>query len=250
MNRFGKLLVGAALVAVAATAAASAGPMPVIDCTGGPCTGTAASEWMNGTDGPDQIRALGGNDSIFADGADDVLRGGQGDDFGGGGLGDDKSVGGPGADDFLEFSKVGGDQGNDLQKGGKGNDRLGAGIGRDKVLGGRGNDRVEFQPPEPPRNLARGLTGCFRGFCAALRGEEGADLVKGGKGKDYLEGGAASDTLVGGDAADVIDAANNDTPGSKDIVRCGDGRDVVFANGRDEVADDCEKVKPPQPPQE
>jgi Ca2+-binding RTX toxin-like protein len=250
MNLFGKLLGASAVAAAVIATGAVAGVLPVINCKGGPCTGTPQSEQFNGSDFRDQIRALGGNDSIFADGADDVLRGGKGDDFGGGGLGDDKSIGGPGSDDFLEFSKSGGDQGNDLQKGGKGADRMGAGIGRDRVIGGKGNDRLELKPPQPPRHQARGLTGCFRGFCAALRGEEGADIVKGGRGRDYLEGGAASDVLVGGAAADVIDAANNDTPGSKDIVKCGDGRDVVFANGRDEVADDCEKVKPPQPPQE
>lgn len=248
MNRLGKLFVGLALASVGASGVALAGPQVIVDCTGGPCNGTGADEVFFGTEGPDQINAFGGEDVMFADDAKDVLRGGGGDDFGGGGFGDDTYVGGSGNDSFEEFSKSGGDEGNDVMKGGKGADLLAPGIGRDRVLGGRGNDRRQFKKAPPPRH--QGIAGCFRGFCPLLLGEEGSDLIKGGRGRDYMRGGAERDRMLGGKGADVIDAATDDAQGVKDVVECGDGRDIVFANGADKVADDCERVKPPPEKQE
>ena len=71
--------------------------------------------------------------------------------------------------------------------------------------------------------------------------------MNGGEGKDYLEGEQGRDKHFGGPGADVIDSANDDTPGVKDKVSCGPGRDIVFANARDKVADDCEVERPPLP---
>ena len=53
------------------------------------------------------------------------------------------------------------------------------------------------------------------------------------------------DNNIGNDGNDYIDAVTGDKPKSRDRVKCGDGRDTVFARKRDRVADDCERVKGP-----
>ena len=117
--------------------------------------------------------------------------------------------------------------------------------------GGKGNDRFQQKTSKPRSSYQRGFgfgtVSCFRGFCSRLFGDQQNDILKGGRGKDYMEGEEGRDKMFGGKGDDVIDAANDDTKGARDVVVCGEGRDVVFANPSDEVADDCEKVKPPQP---
>lgn len=87
--------------------------------------------------------------------------------------------------------------------GGPGADRLGAGEAGDEIDGGEGNDAVS----------AGG----------------GDDLISGGTGADELDGGPGADRLVARD-------------GLTDVVRCGDGADVVDADTLDTVALDCENV--------
>jgi Ca2+-binding RTX toxin-like protein len=87
--------------------------------------------------------------------------------------------------------------------GGPGADRLAAGDAPDEMDGGEGNDAVS----------AGG----------------GDDVVSGGVGADELDGGPGSDRLVARD-------------GLTDVVRCGDGADVVDADTLDTVASDCENV--------
>jgi hypothetical protein len=48
--------------------------------------------------------------------------------------------------------------------------------------------------------------------------------------------------MSGGDGDDEINAANHETVGTPDTVRCGGGLDVVRANNNDRVAEDCEDV--------
>jgi Ca2+-binding RTX toxin-like protein len=219
MKRLGiGLAVLAAIGAAVATIAVAGG----VKCTGGPCTGTNDDDFMNGSDLADQISALGGDDFIGGNGGNDLIRGGEGADV---------SIGGPGTD---------------VMKDGKGADGPAGGEGADTIKAGKGNDRFRDFPIRQSRQ-GGGTESCFRGFCAAMFGDEQNDVLKGGKGRDYMEGEQGRDKMFGGKGDDVIDAANDDTPGAKDLVKCGDGRDVVFANGRDEVADDCERVKPPQP---
>jgi hypothetical protein len=54
--------------------------------------------------------------------------------------------------------------------------------------------------------------------------------LRGGPGPDVLRGGPGNDTVMARDR-------------SRDAVRCGAGRDLVLADGRDVVARDCEVVK-------
>ena len=249
MNRLGlRIGIATGVAALSVTAAAIAGAPPV-NCTGGPCTGTPGSEALIGSELPDQINALAGNDLLEGNGAGDVLRGGKGSDQTNGDEGDDRHIGGPGNDNLSEFGilirqRGPSETGEDVLRGGKGSDYAEGGLEADTILGGKGNER---QVEGPARRGIFGSSSCFRGFCSRLYGDPGNDTINGGKGKDYMEGEEGTDTHIGGPGDDVIDAANDDTKGAKDKVECGPGRDVVFANPPDKVADDCEKVKPPQP---
>ena len=75
-------------------------------------------------------------------------------------------------------------------------------------------------------------------------GGKGSDNVVGGGGNDALLGGKyrdpVKDTLSGGDGNDVFFVDNS--PAGKDVVACGGGFDRVFADGKDIVAADCEKL--------
>jgi Ca2+-binding RTX toxin-like protein len=238
MKRLGVRIGAAAGIAVISiVAVAAARGVPII-CPGGPCTGTEASETLEGSEDADQIDALGGDDTLHGNGADDVLRGGEGGDTSYGNLGDDRHFGGPGQD----FLSEGGPEGEDFMAGGDGNDEMEGGGEADTLTGGSGNERGAVETRATRR---RGDVSCFRGFCAEMFGDEGPDTLKGGEGKDYMEGEQGRDVLNGGSGADVLDAVNEDT-GQRDKVVCGKGRDVVFANPNDRVADSCERVKPPQ----
>jgi hypothetical protein len=73
----------------------------------------------------------------------------------------------------------------------------------------------------------------------ALYGGGGADLVLGLGGADLLVGGRGRDQLSGDAGEDRIAAALDR---AADRVGCGAGRDIVTAELRDAVADDCEVV--------
>ena len=248
MNRL-RLRIGIAtgLAMLLVTAVAIAGA-PDVNCTGGPCTGTPESEVLIGSNLADQINALAGNDFLDGNDADDVLRGGEGSDETQGDDGDDRHIGGPGGDYMSEFgiflARGGGTSGEDIMRGGKGSDYAEGAFEADTLVGGKGNERGQEISRIRSRQRRGGSASCYQGFCSALYGDEGNDTIKGGKGKDYMEGEQGRDVHDGGPGDDVIDAANEDT-GAKDKVICGDGKDIVFANPNDKVADDCEKVKPP-----
>jgi dipeptidyl aminopeptidase/acylaminoacyl peptidase len=85
-----------------------------------------------------------------------------------------------------------------------------------------------------------------RDFACALAGN---DIVRTGAGADTVLGGPGRDRLIPGSGPDEIDAgAGNDevvtidSPRERDVVRCGKGRDVVYADRRDAVAADCERA--------
>jgi len=82
-----------------------------------------------------------------------------------------------------------------------------------------------------------------------LRGNRGADLVRGGDGTDRVYGGLWKDRLYGAAGNDRIFAKD----GTKDIVRCGPGRDRAVVDAKDKVKK-CEivngkKNNPPPPPE-
>ncbi len=97
----------------------------------------------------------------------------------------------------------------DAIRGRGGADRLRGGAGDDCLYGNRGNDRIG--------------------------GDDGADRLKGGAGADRLKGGAGRDVLGGGPGDDVIRARD----GARDRIRCGPGKDRVFADRRDRLGAGC-----------
>ena len=117
---------------------------------------------------------------------------------------DDPTVLDPGADDSMY--------------GGPGDDGIYAELGDDSALGGPGDDDVS--------------------------GGMGADLLYGGDGNDYVDDGPPFDTsgdaIYGGAGDDTLDAFND--PPVADSVACGPGNDLVFTDGADLIAADCEVV--------
>ena len=110
------------------------------------------------------------------------------------------------------------------------------GDGKDNVLGGD-----ERRAGGGDKNLAGGTGNDF------VIGGKGSDNIVGGDGNDLLVDGNlressrdTRDNIAGGDGGDVIDVINR--PAVKDAVACGDGVDRVFADRKDAVARDCEKV--------
>ncbi len=84
-----------------------------------------------------------------------------------------------------------------------------------------------------------------------LVGEAGSDRIEGSEGNDFLvaaygfwqvapDAPASPDLLRGGEGDDLIDAA--DRAGAPDTVECGEGSDLVHAGVEDFVAADCEFV--------
>jgi Ca2+-binding RTX toxin-like protein len=136
----------------------------------------------------------------------DALYGTAGDDsiFGRGG---NDRLFGKGGDDYLD-----GDRDNDQLHGGPGDDVLAGRRGNDAVYGDEGNDRIT--------------------------GDRGRDRLFGGPGKDTIYGNYDSDRIDGGPGDDRINVVH----GGRDVVVCGPGEDVVFADGIDVVAKDCEDV--------
>src|SRR5215213_8329406 len=149
-------------------------------------------------------------------------------------------IGGPGPDHLR------GTNGDDILIGRGGNDVLNSLAGHDELLGGRGKDVV-----------VGGKSCCdesdFSGGNKNLLGGPGNDAVVGGLGADNIvgKGGndlvsdgpnleSSTDKLSAGDGNDVVGVFND--PAFKDIVACGGGFDRVFADKKDLVASDCEKV--------
>lgn len=125
-----------------------------------------------------------------------------------GGSEDDDKIFGAGGDDDLC-----GEAGDDWLSGGSGSDKIDAGEHDDSAQGGKGRDFI-----------------FGAGGNDVLRGDAGNDDLVGGKGRDKISGGAGNDRI---DAKD----------GVRDTVKCGAGKDVVYADRRDVVAKDCERVK-------
>jgi Ca2+-binding RTX toxin-like protein len=149
-------------------------------------------------------------------------------------------IGGPGPDHLR------GTNGDDILIGRGGNDILNSLAGNDELLGGRGKDVVV------------GGTSCceesdFSGGNKNLLGGPGNDAVVGGRGADNVVGNdgndlvsdgpnleSSTDKLSAGGGNDVVGVFND--PAFKDIVTCGGGFDRVFADKKDLVASDCERV--------
>jgi Ca2+-binding RTX toxin-like protein len=131
-----------------------------------------------------------------------------------------------------------------------GNDTLNGFGKRDVIAGGRGNDTI---------NAGDGNDIVFAGYDDdTVNGELGNDLIFAQRGVDTINGGPGNDRLWArapfdvtrqpGEPADTLDGGpGNDRfhvrEGEADRVVCGDGYDVVRADFKDDVANDCELVK-------
>lgn len=107
-----------------------------------------------------------------------------------------------------------GSGGGDVVFGLGGGDRIEGRAGHDCLLGGSGND--------------------------VLRGEAGADRLTGGRGNDTLVGGPGANAYDAGPGADRIEARN----GTRELVRCGSGRDRARIDANDRISG-CELVSRP-----
>jgi hypothetical protein len=151
----------------------------------------------------------------------------------------------------LAVSKVG-TNGPDFLKGTNGADNLSGRGDNDRIFGLAGKDNLIGGPD---KDLLIGGVAALTRMSGekTLVGGPGNDAVLGGKssdnvvgeeGNDYLEDGEyrhpVKDTLSGGDGNDVFGVFNK--PWGKDMVTCGEGFDRVFADRKDVVASDCEKV--------
>jgi large repetitive protein len=166
----------------------------------------------------------------------------------------------------LAVTRIGG-PGPDVLKGTDNRDRLDGGGGPDSLLGlgagdclsgGTGSDTVLGGPGD---DLATGGPG----GCGSPLGQERpgeSDVVNGGPGDDLVEGAAGADTVRGGTGADLVGDGEEhrgatdvlyggggddfmlprNEPGGRDVVSCGAGRDRVFADRKDEISGDCERV--------
>ena len=148
----------------------------------------------------------------------------------------------------LAVNKIGTD-GRDFLKGtngadnliGKGDsDRIFGLAGKDNLIGGPGKDMVVGGGERRPSGGDKNLEGGFDND--VVLGGEGSDNILGNEGNDYVGNGPnrSPDKILAGEGNDVVGAFND--PASKDIVICGGGFDRVFADTRDTVAPDCEKV--------
>ena len=100
----------------------------------------AASEYIVGHSGDDEIDGGGGHDTLFGDEGDDTLYGGAGSDWLFGGEGGDTLYGGAGSDALI------GGEGDDTLDGGADDDTLTGGTGNDTLTGGAGNDGFYYFP--------------------------------------------------------------------------------------------------------
>jgi Ca2+-binding RTX toxin-like protein len=122
------------------------------------------------------------------------------------------------------------------------NDKLYALAGKDNLLGGPGKDIVfggtERRPLGGDKNLAGGLGN------DAVIGGRGSDNISGETGNDLVADGPnrefSTDKLSAGDGNDVVGIFND--PAFRDVLTCGSGFDRVFADKKDTIAPDCERV--------
>lgn len=154
--------------------------------------------------------------------AADRFQGGSGTESIGGAIADDRLLGG-GARDFME-----GGPGADVIDGQAGSNVINGALGNDRIVGGPEADSLNGGADEDIIHGGDGDDG--------ITGASGRDQLYGQAGNDRTEGGLGQDRIWGGDGNDNIVAAD----GQVDEIECGDGNDVVRADGDDKVDDDCE----------
>jgi hypothetical protein len=109
------------------------------------------------------------------------------------------------------------------------------------VLDLRSGRRREIVPGDATHSSPDWQPRCTRAGTARadrLAGGSGHDLLCGFGGRDRLRGGPGRDRLFGGAGDGSVEARDR----AFDVVGCGPGRDVVLADRRDLVGEDCERV--------
>jgi RTX calcium-binding nonapeptide repeat (4 copies) len=120
-------------------------------------------------------------------------------------------------------------------------DRIVGTAGRDVVFSAAGDDRVWSGDGDDRIDTTYG-----RDFVnAGARNDivytyANDDVLLGGDGRDFLYPGNGEDVVWGGRGRDSIQVSGD---GRVDRVRCGPGRDYVYADAIDRVAQDCEGVE-------
>lgn len=190
-----------------------------------------------GTERAETLYGSNGDDYFAAGSGTDIAIGLRGDDCFDGGRGDDTLFGQSGRD------RLNGNDGDDRILGGPGSDYIDGGAGDDDIEGGVGT----LNTPSPAE-LARRY-----GEPLVTGARDGIDCISGGEGNDHIVlstgrrgaciGGTRTgigSVVAGGPGNDKIDSWND---GARDIVSCGPGADVAYAERVDIVASDCERVR-------
>jgi hypothetical protein len=142
---------------------------------------------------------------------------------------------GTGHRDFLK-----GTDGADNLVGKGDSDRIFGLAGQDNLIGGPGKDMVVGGSERLPSGGGKTLVGGPNND--VVLGGKGSDNILGNEGNDFVGNGPnrSADRISAGEGNDVVGAFND--PASRDAVVCGVGFDRVFADTKDAVAPDCEKV--------
>lgn len=94
------------------------------------------------------------------------------------------------------------------------------------------------------------LAAGFRGTSGPdeISGTDRKDTIRGLGGDDRLSGRSGADEIYGNGGSDKINGNNGDdrlmaADGRRDVIRCGDGTDYVYADRIDTVYYRCETIK-------
>jgi Ca2+-binding RTX toxin-like protein len=155
-----------------------------------------------------------------------------------------------------------GTRGPDVLRGTPADDEVFGGAGADVLSGESGNDFVgggnQVRPLGGPKVLSGDagddfVAGGLRSPTVASGGP-GDDLVDGSPGINVVSGGSGNDSLTDGEVrggvTDVVSGGPGDDvlfpynePAGRDLVDCGAGYDVVYADTADVLDADCEEVR-------
>jgi hypothetical protein len=176
-------------------------------------------EWLWGSSLNDTIGSGGNGASIWLGGGDDTGRGGGGDDV------------------ITSVSWSAGFNGPKLtwELSADGRDTVACGAGNDAVVGD-GRDRVARDCEIVGREIPGARTGPRYEFLATARDDKVAlaRIVDAQWTSTLVRAGAGNDRI---DARDT-----NRGAGVNAVIRCGSGRDKVYADAGDRVSRDCERV--------